>query len=505
MTPEARTDVLVCGAGPSGLLLALRLARAGVRVRIVDQAREAGTTSRAIVVQARTLELYRQLGLDGEFLEEAPRVEAMNLWVGARRVAHVPVGAIGRGLSPFPFLSVHPQDRHERFLIAHLRKAGVEVERGVTLVGFTQGESGVVARLRTAEGAETTCEASWLAGADGARSKVREILGVGFPGGTYARYFYVADVEGKGDLLDEEIHIALDSDEFLALFPMGGSRARMIGTVDCESEEERLAATFRDVGETAAKRLGIEVEKVNWFSTYRVHHRVAGDFRRGRAFLLGDAAHVHSPAGAQGMNTGLGDAVNLSWKLAEVVHGRAAESILDTYATERSAFARSLVATTDRVFVIATSPGKIARFVRRNVVPFLASRLFRIRAFQRYMFRTLSQIGIRYRESALSAGSVGGVHGGDRLPWVGDAYDVGDGKSWQVRVFGESRNGLAKACAELDLPLHAFAWKPEMAKAGLTRDATYLVRPDGYVAWAHAGGDAEGLVRYVRSVRGVSA
>src|SRR5262249_37837652 len=165
-------------------------------------------------------------------------------------------------------------------------------------------------------------------------------------------------------------------------------------------------------------RMRVDVERVNWFSTYHVHHRVADRFQRGRVFLAGDAAHVHSPVGGQGMNTGIGDAVNLAWKLADVLRGRADAGLLDTYEPERIEFARRLVATTDRVFILVTSRVPIARFVHLRVVPRMIPLLFARRAVRRLMFRTISQTTISYRDSRLSAGTAGRVHGGDRLPWV---------------------------------------------------------------------------------------
>ena len=191
-------------------------------------------------------------------------------------------------------------------------------------------------------------------------------------------------------------------------------------------------------------RLGIAVNRVNWFSTYRVHHRVADRFRRGRVFLLGDAAHVHSPVGGQGMNTGIGDAVNLSWKLAAALRG-ASPSILDSFEPERIAFARRLVASTDRAFTVATSPGGIARFMRIAVVPRLLPMLARFTAVRRYMFRTVSQTAINYRATPLSQGAAGNVQAGDRLPWVpptgaaaesGDNFTPLESLDWQVHVYG---------------------------------------------------------------------
>ncbi len=196
------------------------------------------------------------------------------------------------------------------------------------------------ATLRRADGAEETCEASYLAGCDGARSTVREALATGFPGGTYSDIFYVADVEGSGPATNGEIHVDLGRSDFLAVFPLKGTgRVRLVGTVVERPADEHGQLTFDDVRDRVIGHLKFTIDRVNWFSTYHVHHRVAAKFREGRAFLLGDAAHVHSPVGGQGMNTGIGDAVNLAWKLAAVLNGGAADSLLDTYEPERIGFA----------------------------------------------------------------------------------------------------------------------------------------------------------------------
>jgi 2-polyprenyl-6-methoxyphenol hydroxylase-like FAD-dependent oxidoreductase len=505
------TDILICGAGPTGLMLALRLARSGVRVRIVDAAAEPGTTSRALVVHARTLEFYRQMGLAEAFLAEALPFAAVNLWVGGRQIGHVAFGAIGKGMSPFPFMTVCTQDRHERFLIEHLSRAGVQVERQTELLDFEETPDRVRARIKRANGEEETCEAAYLAGCDGARSRVREVLGAGFPGGTYSHVFYVADVEATGPVMNDELHVALDTADFLGIFPLrGGRTARLIGTVRAEDESTRAALRWDDVGRGVAERMGISVERVNWFSTYRVHHRVATRFRKGRAFLLGDAAHIHSPVGGQGMNTGIGDAVNLAWKLADVVQRRAQPALLDSYEPERIAFAQRLVATTDRAFMVATGAGRLARFVRMRIVPVVLPLLVRFDAVRRLMFRTVSQTALNYRGSSLSAGKLGSVQGGDRLPWVeldgsstsSDNFASLDGRQWQVHVYGVPGPGLAKACQTLGLPLHVFAWQPAMRRAGLTQNALYLVRPDGYVALVDSGTSPATLARHLEAIRG---
>jgi 2-polyprenyl-6-methoxyphenol hydroxylase-like FAD-dependent oxidoreductase len=478
-----------------------------VRVRIVDAVAEPGTTSRALVVHARTLELYRQMGLADGLREEGVPFRCFNLWVRGRRVARVDLGLAGAGTSAFPMMHVVTQDRHERFLIRHLAALGIAVERPVRLLDFEQDAERVCARLAGRDGREELCEARYLAGCDGARSRVREVLGVGFPGGTYSHVFFVADLDATGPVMNGELHIALDESELLGVFPLrGGRTARVIGTVRTLDEHDGSELGWNDVAPRSLARLGIEVERVNWFSTYRVHHRVAGAFARGRAFLLGDAAHIHSPAGGQGMNTGIGDAVNLSWKLADVLHGRAAPQLLESYAPERRAFAQKLVATTDRAFRLATSPGGLARFVRTRIVPLLAPPIFRLPAVRRFQFRTLSQTAIHYRASVLSAGQAGRVRGGDRLPWValeaGDNHAPLDGIAWQAHVHGTPRPELERACAQLAFALRAFPWTDAARRAGLARDALYLVRPDGHVALADAHQDAARLERYAADVLG---
>ncbi|HEY3593641.1 MAG TPA: FAD-dependent oxidoreductase, partial [Polyangiaceae bacterium] len=386
-SPSKRSsEVLVVGAGPTGLVLALWLKRRGIDVRIIDRAERAGTTSRALVVQARTLEFYRQLGIADDVVKHGLEFAAVNLWVRGEPVAHAVLGDIGRGLSPFPYLVVFPQDEHEDLLIEHLRREGVEVERRTELVDFEERGDRIVARLKGPDGAETETDARYIAGCDGAHSRVRETLQFDFPGGTYERVFYVADAELNNPIANHELHVVLDDADLLIVFPMKGEhRVRFIGTVRREAENHR-DLTWDDVSSTITARMKIHVDRVHWFSTYRVHHRVVRQFQRGRAFLAGDAAHVHSPVGGQGMNTGIGDAVNLAWKLAAVLHREADPSLLETYEPERIAFARRLVETTDRAFTVVTENGPLARWLRLGVAPAILPPLVRQQAVRRLMF-----------------------------------------------------------------------------------------------------------------------
>ncbi|QDH22156.1 FAD-dependent monooxygenase [Saccharibacillus brassicae] len=503
-------DVLICGAGPTGLVLALWLTKQQVRVRIVDKRHEPGGTSRALAVQARTLELYGQLGLADAALEQGYAAPGFNVWANGRRRGRIPFKRKLGELTAYPYVLILPQDRHERLLADRLAELGVQVEHATELVRFEQDTGGVRAVLKEADGIERVCSAKYLAGCDGAHSIVRKSLGIDFAGGTYSRFFYVADVEAEGPPMDGEVHINLDrSADFLAIFPLApAGRARLVGTLVNDRPDRIDTLSFDDIGANAIDKLRIRVGRINWFSTYKVHHRVAERFREGRVFLLGDAGHIHSPAGGQGMNTGIGDAINLAWKLAAVLRGQAADALLGSYEAERLAFARRLVATTDRVFTLATSAKLPARIMRTRVVPVAVPSAARVPAALRFAFGILSQLGLHYRRGPLAEGAAGRIRGGDRLPWIARAQPDGsdnfaplDGMRWQVHVYGDVRPELAvwcAACADRGPALRRFEWSDACGRAGLDRGAAYLIRPDLYVALAVPGGDPEVIGRFLR-------
>jgi 2-polyprenyl-6-methoxyphenol hydroxylase-like FAD-dependent oxidoreductase len=499
------TEVLIVGAGPSGLVLAIWLTRLGVRVRIVERLAAPETTSRAIGVQARTLEYYRQINFADTLIAHGRKAPATNLWISGKNAARLCFRDMGGDISPFPFALVISQDEHECLLIEHLAGLGVAVERRTELVDFGETDGRIRARLKRPDGTLEMCEAAWLVGCDGARSAVREALKIDFPGGTYAHRFYVADVQAGGAAMNGEMHVALDATDFLAIFPLPGEgRARLIGTVRDGAENQNGNPAWQDVNKSVIESLRMNIERVNWFSAYRVHHRVAEHFRQGRVFLAGDAAHIHTPVGGQGLNTGVGDAVNLAWKLAAVLRGRADTALLDSYEPERIAFARRLVDTTDKVFTGVTSPKAFDRWARLNLVPFLLPLLLKIAPVRQFLFRAISQVAVSYRGSSLSEGRAGAVHGGDRLPWVkpelnqaGDNFTPLTSLDWQVHVYGDVTPEIQAVCANRKLPLHVFSWRPKMGRAGLRRNAVYLLRPDGHVALVDPAGTATSVTSYL--------
>ncbi len=488
--------ILIAGAGPTGLVLALALAHRRVPFRIITEAAGPGEHSRAMAVHARTLEFYRQFGFADEVVAQGIRTNAIHLrevsehGVG-REVTSVGFADIGGDISPYPFVLTYPQDLHEQFLIGKLEALGVKVEWNARLANFGQDADGVHAQIRHGDGREEAFEASYICGCDGGHSQVRRSAGVSFSGGTYDQLFHVADVRLEG-AFDCDLRANLGPRILELVMPVRVTgMSRLIGLVPPELSD-RHDLTFDELRPHIEHLIDRRILEVNWFSTYRVHHRVAEHFRIGRAFLAGDAGHVHSPAGGQGMNTGIGDAVNLGWKLAQVWANRAPDRLLDTYESERIAFARQLVATTDRAFRPLVAGGIGGELTRRLVAPFVVGIATRFSFTRHAIFRTLSQTQIHYPDSPLSRGRAGEIRGGDRLPWIADAdnFTLLQSLDWQVHVFDAAAEPLQLLCAGVGLPIHILPWTTGAQTAGFDREGAYLIRPDGYVSAAANQADA---------------
>ncbi|HEY2660729.1 MAG TPA: FAD-dependent monooxygenase [Caulobacteraceae bacterium] len=530
------TEVLIVGAGASGMVLALWLARLSVRVRIIDRAGGPGRAPRAFALQARTLEFYDRLGLAKDALAQGRVASTMSLHRGRERIQTIPFGAFGQGLSPFPFVLILFQDDHEKLLARHLSAVGVQVERNTELIDLDDTGSVIQARLRGSSGGDEVCEASFVCGCDGAGSLVRRLSDIDFRGGRSEEIAFVADVRASGVLADGELHSVLSGETLYSVFPRRQSgRVRLIGLTPVSVRKRLSQFDFDDIAPEILQGADLEVSVVESFATYGVQQRIADAWRKGRIFLLGDAAHLHNPAGGQGLNAAVGDAANLAWKLGAVLRGGADPSLLDTYQSERRAAARQIAATVDRGFgILGRHEGVFG--VVRAVLPEFVGQLMRATMFRRWLFRAISQIGISYRASRSCDGRAGQVAGGDRLPWVklDDQSDnfsalqqpfpiessfVDEGAAvleegsdqdgayifreralgfgWQAQVYGQIHERLREACAEWGLSLRGFAWGAQMKRVGLVRDAVYLVRPDGYVAYACAGQDPVRLAEYL--------
>ena len=499
-----KTDVLIVGAGPTGLMLANQLGRRGLRPMIIDRHSGPAMQSRAMAVQARTLEIYSKLGVVEKALALGRQGNGMNMWVHGDKKARIPLEEIGQSLSPFPYVLMLGQDDNERILGAQLTRWNIDVQWNTELVSLTQHPDHVVATIKDPDGATRTVTASYVAGCDGGRSAVREMNGIGFPGAPYEHVFFVADTQATGPMVPNELNVYMWRDGFYLFFPMRGTdRWRVIGILP-EALRDKSPVAFEDVVPSLVQETGagLSFPGCDWFSTYRIAHRCAERFRNDRCFLLGDAAHVHSPAGGQGMNTGLQDAYNLAWKLGLVVSHHADPALLDTYETERMPVAHRLLATTDRAFRLLVSKSWVAGLFRTRIITKIMALAMTRARVRRLAFQTISQIGISYPKSPLSRETIAMAEGaplaGDRFPWLRLAFRAGGPREDLFNVLDDTRFtllviGQAAPPAEvfgLDdlLRVHTVAFEGEnvaaLATASITGPAYYLLRPDGHIGLA---------------------
>lgn len=417
------TQVIIVGAGPTGLSLALQLQRYGIDFVIID--RKAGVTpfSKAMVLQARSLEIYDQLGLawpavaDGEILQKASILNA------GKTIGQLDFSDFGGELSPFPYVLVYEQSKNEQLLYSKLQAGGQEVLWNTELVGLSQDDDTVSAVLQSEAGESQALEASYLVGCDGAGSPTRNFLKLPFLGSTDPRQFYVADVDMSFQASPATFYVNLGANAFVLMFPMHERRHwRLIGSLPETAESTGQPPSFEQIQQTVRDLVQrpLEIHCLRWYSSYKVHTRHAEPFYKGRCFLAGDAAHVHTPAGGQGMNTGIQDAYNLAWKLAFVLRGDATSELLETYNEERLANAKRLLQSTDQFFEVAASNRWYFRFLRENIVPVLANIITRFKVTREFIFQLVSEIDIHYQGHRLSQSlnsSEFEVKAGDRMPY----------------------------------------------------------------------------------------
>jgi 2-polyprenyl-6-methoxyphenol hydroxylase-like FAD-dependent oxidoreductase len=530
------TDVLIVGAGPTGLTLARELHTLGVAAQIVDRAPDAVHESRALAIQARTLEVLARNGLADDLVSAGNPTGTLVLHdrrsASTGRTVTIPLFDPGLGDTRFPFLLFLSQAGTERVLVDRLADAGVGVRRGLTLTGLSQDARGVTATLDAPGVRPRVVRARYVVGCDGAHSMTRRLTGIGFTGRAYPHRFLLADLEVDG-LERNRVHVYVGAEGPLLLFPLGTPATwRLITLLPRSAPHTPVTLAVVQAAVSRYTKENLVMRRPVWLTEFTVSSRLADVFRRDRVFLAGDAAHIHSPAGGQGMNTGIQDAVNLGWKLALVCHAEASPTLLDSYQAERMPVARSVVTTTDRGFRVVTASVPILRGLRSRVVPRLAALVLRSPLIRRAGFRVLSELSLQYRTSPLSAegrpSPPTGPRAGERFPQPGMGTGTsripappgspaprhppvfrlllcGPAAYWSaaaVREFGAAWSHLVTMERLADAPASRWSAAPRVAMASRKKPGTahYLVRWDGYVAYRAGGTDLAGAADYLAAL-----
>jgi 2-polyprenyl-6-methoxyphenol hydroxylase-like FAD-dependent oxidoreductase len=528
-TTDARA-ILIVGAGPVGLTMACELARHGAPCRIIDKEAAPSATSKALAIFPRTLEVFETMGVAERILSAGLRLRGISIHNQREGIARIDLASVQ---SPYPFVVSLPQSETERILIEHLASFGVTVERERELTGLTQTDTSVCAVIRAANGRQEKVETPWLLGCDGAHSATRHALGMEFEGAPYDESFVLADVKVDAPLSKDEAHLFFSDEGIFAIIAFSSERSRVIANIPAASRDQNLAdLTLEEIQTLADRRgpAGMRLSDPVWMARFHISHRKVGEFRRLRVFLAGDAAHIHSPAGGQGMNTGIQDAFNLAWKIALVVSGRAAAQLLASYNIEREPVARGVLNLTDRITRMATVRNPVIQTVRNILLPVVSGVDF----FEEKIADRLAELAVNYRHSPIveNHGS-GRPRAGDRAP---DA-ELRDENGRARRLFelfreprhvlllflGSSineRKELEALRGEFDDSLGDFvrlycivrgcniAAPGDLLDISGTMHALYqtlaggivLVRPDGYIAFRSNGFDSDLLLKYLERI-----
>lgn len=501
MEDPKKADILVVGAGPVGLTMAAELARYGLSVRIIDRSRERSAQSKAIVIWPRTLELIDRMepGLADRFIQAGLVVSDARIFSSNKEIVHLDLRRIE---SPYNFALMIAQSETERLLEELLARHGVMVERETELIHFEQTDGGVQSRISSlTDGGEEQVSSAWMIGCDGAHSTVRHQLGFEFEGKTEAADWYLADVDLNLPADQPEIRVYWHSSGVLLLFPLSAERYRVIANPQAQGKGENAghplpAPTLGDVQDILNQRgpKGLEASNPRWLSSFTINERKVGRYYTGRVLLAGDAAHVHSPVGGQGMNTGMQDAFNLVWKLSLASRGECSTELLcESYSQERSAVATELLKATGRATEVALLRGSFRQFVRNH----LAAAALGLEFVNRAAAETLSEINVSYAESPLTfrgGESLLAPHAGHRVPVNDLNQPVGAVRATRFVLYADAERmpeELADRYSRLIEPGVRAAFQP---------GGMWLVRPDGYVAVSTREGDWQSVIQFFETL-----
>jgi len=485
-----KTDVLIIGAGPTGLALACQLLKYKIDFQILDIKDGITTLSKAMVVHARSMEVFDEMGLAETFESEGQPMKNINIMSSGEIAERLQLNKFGMGLTKFPYLLTLEQSKTEKILYQHLVENNIVVNWNTQLLNYENNKDGVSALLKDTKGNTQSIQSRYIIGCDGAKSQIRHQMNISFEGSTIERTFYVADVAIKSDVINKkEGFINVIKNGFVLIFGMPETdRFRIIGVLsDEEAAVENIS--FEDIKNTIKEQVTtpLTFKREFWFATYKVHSRMASTFIQNKAILAGDACHIHTPAGGQGMNTGIQDAYNLAWKLAYVLNGKANESILNSYNIERVANAKNLLQTTDTQFDFMVGENMFVNFIKMHIFPHVAKLVTNTKFASKRAFLFLSQLAIKYPQSPLTITSkMGDIEAGDRFPYFEltngeNIYDKLNSQSFKLLYFGAKGDSM-----DLDnLPFASIYLKfNETPKCfGDNTNFYVYVRPDNHISY----------------------
>jgi 2-polyprenyl-6-methoxyphenol hydroxylase-like FAD-dependent oxidoreductase len=488
---NTKTQVVIIGAGPSGLSMAAQLLRYNIDFIIIEKKEATTSLSKAIVVQARTLEIFQELGIAGEAIKRGQVTTDMNLFYKGKQKVAINISGLGEGISQYPFALSLEQSKTENLLAEYLFNNGKYVQWKCELTHFEQHESGVIVFYKDEQGIEQKIEAGYLVGCDGAGSAVRHQLDLSFKGSTEPKLFYVADVILKSSVINKNaLYIYMIKKGFILFFPMeGAGHYRIVGILP--EHENTTEYKFTNIEQSIKQQIisPVDFEELRWFSTYKVHSRKAGSFMKGRCFIAGDAAHIHTPAGGQGMNTGIQDAYNLAWKIACTIRGEVSAEVLNTYNTERTENAKYLLQTTDRMFDIMSGVNPFWNFVRLNFFSLFLNSISKSKFAKQRIFPLLSQTGIAYPNSYLTVkSSIGKVKAGDRMHYFvfsdgKQVFSYLTGPAFKLLYFGNN-NTNRSFFNDVKIKITFFSFTEIPASIfGNAANFYILLRPDNHISY----------------------
>lgn len=513
----SNTDVLIVGAGPTGLMLACQLLRFGVAFKIIDKNQDRSQESRAFGIQARSMEIFQNLGIEDEFLKRAGIAHLVHFYLNGAPLWELNFDLLGLPATPFPHIFFLPQWETEKILIDYIEQHGKKIERETVLKNFNQNAERVEAtiqNLATQEEQSITC--AYIVGCDGAHSTVREVLNIPFEGDAYQQDFFLADATVTWDKsMRPSFMVFFDSTGLFLHIPLTPQLSRIIGVDALGAKKTEKKSIERQEIESLARRIthqSIAIENPVWMTRFHLHHRVVNRYQKGRAFLAGDAAHIHSPVGAQGMNTGLQDATNLAWKIAGVLKANMSERLLATYSTERQWVGKNLTQTTDRFFSLLTTRNIVIKKLRPLILLIIFKCLKHIPKLQKEVFWLMSQLGVHYPRNYFLEGPKAGQRAKDAPVALSTLFTLFKQSPFTLLIFLKRKENRVMNESKLIFIEKSFGrWikiykfmntdenktlfeRYEIAHSG----GIFFIRPDGYIAFHQNNTDLKPLIHYLK-------